>query len=128
MSPSSSLSLLRDRFRPIRLRFIAAGVYWISLLVATHLPPKDLPKTHVNDKFEHFGAYGLLTALLAACLWKSKLRPVSFFFTLIAIVWTYGVFDERTQPIFGRTCDLKDWYADASATAVVAFLATVIRR
>src|SRR4051794_28325955 len=112
---------------PIALR-VATGGYWLLLLTATHLPPKDLPKTHVSDKVEHFGTYGLLTTLLAACFWRSRTSPVRFFLTLVGVVWLYGAFDELTQPIFGRSCDVRDWLADASAAAIVGAIVTAVRR
>ena len=117
---------MRRRLAAVGLR-ITTGVYWALMLVATHLPPRDVPKTHVSDKVEHFVGYGLLTMLLAACLWRSKLRPGSYLLILIAIVWCYGAADELTQPIFDRTGDVKDWLADASAAAIVAALATAVR-
>jgi len=90
------------------------GLYWLILFTATHLPPADLPRTHINDKVEHVTAFGLLTGALYVSLWSLK-RPVWRIAAIVLpIVLIYGALDERTQPLTGRTCDLYDWYADTT--------------
>lgn len=106
-------------------------MYWLMLLTATHLPPAELPKTHVSDKIEHFTAYGVLTFLLSLAIGQRNGRLPAAVITC-AMVLTYGAIDELTQPPFGRSCDIHDWYADAAgavtATLVVWMTARLLRR
>jgi hypothetical protein len=57
--------------RPRLLRVALIG-YWIVLFTATHLPPRNVPKTGIGDKAWHFGGYSLLAALLLLVL---RMRP-----------------------------------------------------
>lgn len=108
------------------------AIYWMLILVATHLPPRDMPKVHVSDKLEHFGAYGLLSALLCACVPRLLSRSWWTSLVLLAIVAAYGAIDENTQPWFGRDCELNDWYADmigaTIAIAIMSFLVPMLWR
>src|SRR5437763_15664025 len=47
-----------------RIAWVATIAYWSALIFVTHIPPNQLPQTHVNDKVEHFVSYALLTGLL----------------------------------------------------------------
>ena len=107
--------------------WILTLLYWGAICVATHMPhvPADTPQ--VNDKVMHFMAYGLLTGLFFLSLWTLGVRPrLSVLLTLL-IVLVYGVIDERTQPYFGRTCDLIDWLADAAGTTVSLLAMSLLR-
>jgi VanZ family protein len=102
--------------------------YWATLFVFTHLPPSRLPHPDVNDKLEHFLAYGLLSGMMGLTLWVAfpTRRWVARLPLLIVVgAAAYGAFDELTQPLTRRTADIHDWFADcagAVAAAVVLFL------
>jgi VanZ family protein len=119
-----SHALRRFRFAILAL----TTVYWMGLLLATHLPPAELPKTHINDKIEHLTAYGLLAAMLHLSLWSSATRRPALVIALIVLAtgMAYGAFDELTQPWFQRTCDIRDWYADTVATALACGIGLVL--
>ena len=110
-----------------RVVWIALVGYWICLSTVTHLPPSKLPDTHIKDTYEHFTAFALLAVLLCAALsskdWTiARVAGMSF-----AIAAAYGAVDEWTQPIFGRTCALSDWFADATGAATAVALFVVVR-
>jgi VanZ family protein len=91
-------------------------VYWLILFVLTTLPGNEAINIGVNDKIEHFGAYGLLTVILYLNLFfqdkYSLLKKYPATFSLL-VASLYGMVDELHQ-IFvpGRTADIRDWLAD----------------
>jgi VanZ family protein len=92
-----------------------------------------LPQTGIKDKYEHFGAYAVLAALLCfALLSRGGMSIFDASWRTFAIVLAYGAIDEWTQPWFGRTCSLMDWIADATgagvALTVLLLAAGVVRR
>lgn len=91
------------------------AVYWVALFTLTHLPSNPV-LTHVvtvKDKSAHTIAFGLLAALLAfvVCLVRRRfgIREAVACGVGLAL---YAGFDELTQPIVGRSCDIYDWAAD----------------
>ncbi len=102
-------------------------VYWAFLLTMTHLPPKHLPDIGVNDKFEHVGAYGLLAGALFVTIWLWRPGVNHLWLVVLAVGMAYGAFDERTQPMFGRSCDFGDWMADTIGTAIAAGILTLLK-
>ena len=97
-----------------RARFIIWAFFLTAAFVTTHLPPADLgfvPK--VKDTVLHFTGF---TALGILTVWSTggasraiTLRCLGLSVFGLAV---YGVFDETTQPYFGRSCELSDWAAD----------------
>jgi VanZ family protein len=94
--------------------------YWLALFVGTHIPitPELIDVLNASDKTLHFTAYAGLAALLAA---NARLRgPLQL--RHYVLVWgltaAYGVVDEITQIPVGRTCDVRDWLADVSGSAL----------
>jgi VanZ family protein len=91
-------------------------IYWLILFILTTLPGNEAISIGVNDKIEHFGAYGLLSAILYLNLLFQKKFPLlgkyPATFTLL-VASLYGMLDELHQ-IFvpGRTADVRDWLAD----------------
>jgi VanZ family protein len=86
----------------------------------THLPPPKmgfLPR--IRDKYLHVIGF---TGLGFFTLWRQAtskrrigLRLILFwYFSLL----TYAAFDEVTQPLTGRSCELLDWCADASGAVI----------
>ena len=109
-----------------RITRIALIVSWILLAALTHLPPVTIPKTG-GDKYAHFGAYLVLGFLLSLAMGA---RGVTLKSTIvsIAIACAYGAADELTQPLVGRICDLRDWYADALGSITGALIVLGLSR
>jgi VanZ family protein len=104
------------------MRVVLLAVCWIGLLVATHLPPSAVPKTGINDKVEHFGAYAVLSSLLVFAM---RRRGIKGFLWAVAICLVYAALDEWTLIFVGRDCELLDWVADgAGAIAGTLFALT----
>jgi len=117
---------------PSRTRLPATvllACYWLLMLVGTHLPIdrwRALSGEHrfLTDKWQHYLAYAVLGALLALW-WSSRNRLTWQTASLLwGVVALYGLFDELTQPWFGRIADLLDWRADlvGSATGLGLFI------
>lgn len=107
------------------------AVYWLLLLVGTHLPWAPGPGIALlSDKVLHFAGFVGLALLLA---WMFSFRSVltkTHAVIVVVICGLYGAMDELTQPLSGRTCDVNDWLADlAGAAAGVAmfWLVSTIR-
>lgn len=100
-------------------------IYWIILFILTSLPSTLAIATDMNDKLNHFGAYGLLSILLYLNLhFQEKIKILSRFpaaFTVL-IASIYGLLDEIHQMFVpGRSAEFLDWLADflGSVTAVL---------
>ena len=100
-------------------------IYWIILFILTSLPSTLAIATDINDKINHFGAYGLLSVLLYLNLhFQEKIKILSRFpavFTVL-IASVYGFLDEIHQMFVpGRSAEFLDWLADflGSVTAVL---------
>ena len=105
--------------------------YWVTLFVFTHLPPSKLPHVNVSDKLEHFLAYGLLSFMGGVTLWVAfPNRRWVFRVPLLIVVGAaaYGAFDELTQPLTHRTCDIHDWYADCTGALGAAVVLVAFQR
>jgi len=119
-----------------RFRALSTGVlacYWLAMFTGTHWPNFTLRAYPENtDKILHISAYFGLSFLIAVrrefkrdvrlqdCLW------------IMAIIVGYSIFDEVTQPYFGRTCDifdaLADWIGGAFGLGAFAVLRRLLRR
>jgi len=102
------------------------------LFTATTLPAKELPKTGVNDKIEHFLGYFLLTFLFSNALFfqnknKSfKKFPITFALLIVAF---YGMVDEVHQYFIpGRFCDFYDWTADVTGALAAGLLYFFVKK
>ncbi len=104
-----------------RAHWIVAIVYWLAIFTLTHLPAKDIPPLPVSDKVEHMTAYGVLGILLFAAIRAGGTKRLRAAGIVIVIGLLYGAADELLQIPVGRSCDIRDWYAD-SAGIVVAVL------
>jgi VanZ family protein len=107
MSPSS-----------YRTRRLAAGlllVYWLTILVGTHLPKSHPAGSLVRggDKLVHFLAFAGLGWLLAwsAAGWGRLTAARGAGLWLVVVL--YGAIDELSQSLVtGRDTSLHDWIAD----------------
>ncbi len=102
----------------------ALVVYTITLLLATHLPERCLPRIPRVDKVMHFFAYAGLAILAgAAVVQRTSLsadpacqrRMMRIVLSLICLC---ALADELTQPLTGRSFQWSDWLADLAGAAV----------
>jgi len=103
---------------------ILAVLYLILLLTLTHWPRLGpLPEIPGKDKTLHFLAYAIATVLFLL----GYLRTLRFWSILPIMtgLLVLGALDEKTQPWVNRSCDIRDWLADAGGilTAILLFLA-----
>jgi VanZ family protein len=113
-----------------RSMWVVTVIYWMMLFLATHLPSAKLPETHINDKIEHFTAYGLLGTLLSITLaLRAKPRTFDVSVLVLMIGLAYGAIDEWLQalPIVHRDCELADWFADAAGIASAVVIVSILR-
>lgn len=100
--------------------------FWVALaclLVATHWPrlrvaPSDAPV----DKLAHAAGFGSLAAL---CMLAFPRLPR---WAVLAGMLALGAVDEWTQaiPVLHRSCDLDDWFADATGIVVALVLRSAL--
>ncbi len=96
---------------------VMAAAYFITLMVATHLPRVPRPPTPPGpiepDKLLHFGAYATLALLLAVARpWPCSRDSTQIIVTALFAVLVGGL-TEATQPLFGRNGNLHDVLANA---------------
>lgn len=105
------------------------AVYWVAMLVGTHVPPTfKAVHEEVSDKVLHFLAFAGL-AWLVAMAWQTTtgilnrrhLRWIWF------AVMLYAMLDEVTQPPFDRDASVWDLLADALGAATGLFVFTRTR-
>lgn len=108
------------------LRAVTA-FYWLTAFVLTHLPPSELPKNRIGDKYAHFITYAILSTLLYLCFWTARRSMAMSAGVVLAIGCIYGAFDELTQPLIGRLCSLNDWFANFAGVITAIGLLSLIR-
>ena len=105
-----------------KILYIPLLIYWLILLILTTLPGRDLPKTGINDKIEHFTAYFFLGFLLSlTSLFQNKFLKIKKNFALFTgiIIGLYAALDEIHQLFVpGRNCDILDWTADMIGASI----------
>lgn len=107
--------------------WIGTICYWALLFALTHLPPATIHEpTSITDKQAHFIAYAVLSFSVGITLMVTLpgRRWIPLF--VIAMAMAYGAIDERTQPMFGRDCELGDWIADALGAVSAAVVLLLI--
>jgi hypothetical protein len=122
-----------------RLTTIALVGYWLVMFGGTHWPNLSLAAYPENaDKALHLTGYAGFGFLLA--LWfsvrgaKQGTRPLGPAFLplkeyawIFAVIVGYSIFDEVSQPPFGRTCDFWDAAADWAGGLIGLGIFTVVR-
>jgi VanZ family protein len=122
-----------------RLSAIALVGYWLVMFTGTHWPNLSLAAYPENtDKVLHLSGYSGLGFLLA--LWFSLRgvdaaakpfgRPfptLKYCLLILAVIVGYSIFDEVSQPPFGRTCDFWDAVADWIGGSIGVGAFTVLR-
>ena len=110
---------------PALLVLFFAILFWgyaTALFIGTHLPPKHVSGLGANDKFLHLGAYLGLAFLFLN--WQESKRNITISSALFAVFYLslFGLFDEWTQPLVGRSAEWYDWLADAGGVCLGAVL------
>ena len=100
------------------------AAYWLAMFLLTHTPVAIPMPVVQSDKTEHFIGYGVLGAMLYASLRIANWRNAMLAALVIGLC--YGVFDEQTQKLVGRSCDLQDWFADAAGLCVAVVIGGLI--
>ena len=98
-----------------KLTIISLLIYWPAIFIVLHIPIPDLIyQANVSDKALHFLVY----LILASLLWfaarpedKVNWRKRRVWWVVLAAV-IYGVTDEITQCMVGRSCDIADFFAN----------------
>ena len=102
-----------------RLVTVALAVYWILLILGTHLPGTSAGTVRLPDKWLHFTAYAGLAFLLATTVTAYRRPRWSTYAWMAAVLLICAALDEISQrPIPGRHADLADWLADARGIAI----------
>lgn len=107
----------------VRLAVLLLAVYWLLIFTGTHIPRPPSTGIENADKAQHFIAFLGLAFLLAWAIPASK-KNVGVKMTVgFLVAACYGVFDELTQSLVGRSTDLYDYYADVAGalTGVVVY-------
>lgn len=102
----------------------------MGLFAATHVPVDvETIAPESSDKLIHTLAYAGLTLLLATT-WELSVGRLNARHLTLAwlVVALYAVFDEITQNLVGRVCDVRDWLADATGAAIGLLLFVALRR
>jgi hypothetical protein len=97
------------------------GFAIVAIVITTSLmPPKNLPKVNLSDKFEHALAYAVLAFWFASIVLRR-----SFIWVGIGLLALGGAI-EITQSMmpYGREGDWYDLYADAAGIALGLLLAS----
>jgi VanZ family protein len=96
-----------------RASSLVLGCYWLIMFTGTHWPHVNLQSYPTNfDKVLHFTGYAVFGFLIA--VWVSTRRKFGLreFAAGFAVIFAYAIFDEVTQPYFGRDCEFLDMVAD----------------
>jgi len=102
--------------------WVIAGLFWLLLFVATHIPlkpDKNHPPNGRDDKVQHCVAYaGLAFLLCTAGAIDGRFRRALVPNVLIVLV-AYAAADEWLQQYIPyREGDFKDWIADMLGTGI----------
>jgi len=114
------------------LPWLALGIYWPLIFVATHIPAARMPHMQIfgRDVTLHFTAYFVLTLLF----WLARYRYLKpdwlrrTPYLVIAIIALYAAADEFLQMFVSRHADLIDWLADMVGCLIAMAILTLLRR
>lgn len=100
-----------------RLSIILLALYWVAMIVGTHVPADYIPPTfNWVDKAYHFAAYaGLAVLIVNAFGFRNVMRHgPSAMGGLLLLLCLHGAIDEVTQSFIpGRFPSVADWIADS---------------
>lgn len=113
-----------------KLTIVALACYWPTLFILAHIPiPHVVREAEVSDKTLHFLAYLLLVFLFWSAVAPSdkvNWRRATTWWVLFVTV-SYGAIDELLQNyVMGRSCDIRDFFADVAAVFTGLILLSVL--
>ena len=113
-----------------KLTIVALAFYWPTLFILAHIPiPHVVREAEVSDKTLHFLAYLLLVFLFWSAVASSEKvdwRRATAWWVFLVIV-SYGAIDEVLQNYgVGRSCDIRDFFADVLAVITGLILLSVL--
>jgi len=94
---------------------------WGLMLVMTHGSPDDIAQLHslgLNDRIDHFLAFGLLGGLLSLSLWAVFPKRPLLLSLALPILLVYAAIDELTRTQTTSDAQVRRWLADAAGAAV----------
>jgi hypothetical protein len=94
---------------------------WGLMLVMTHGSPDEVPQLRslgLNDRVDHFLAFGLLGGLLSLSLWAVFPKRPLLLSLALPILLVYAAVDEVTRPEATFLAEARHWLADAAGAAV----------
>jgi VanZ family protein len=96
------------------MRLVIWFSYLFAAFAATHTPKADrvLVPSFLSDLAMHFAGYAVLGGLTMWMLSPARRMPLRLMGASCLGLMAYAAFDELTQPLVGRACELGDWVAD----------------
>jgi VanZ family protein len=101
----------------------------LGVLALTHIPQEALPRVfahRLQDKIEHFAAYGLIAAFLILSL-RRPVPPLLLLAVLCGLA-LIGALDEVTQPLVRRHASLMDYASDLAGMAAACCILLLRKR
>jgi VanZ family protein len=107
--------------RHARLWYALGVLLILAVVIASLVPPRELPRVHISDKIEHLLAY------LSLAIWFAGLVSVRHYLWLALALLALGGGIEIAQGLMGlgREADWRDFFADAKGTGLGLLLGLV---
>lgn len=99
--------------------FLAVTAYGIALFWINHIPQIGVSLGGGKDKYAHFGAYGLLSFLIAWGFFPERRGTARGYALIFLMSAAYGAMDELLQTFVpNRSAEWQDWFADLSGAGL----------
>jgi VanZ family protein len=111
--------------RPVLLTLTI--LYWLLVIAMNHLPRPPHVGSSMSDTTKHLMSFGLLGSLLYLSIWAVRPNRRWPGLYAMALILVYAALDEWTQPLTGRSCEMRDFLADVIGAAAGLFVVGVVR-
>jgi hypothetical protein len=101
--------------RSARVLTVLCVIAWIGAFTATHVPLNRVLRDmefRPSDVWLHMVGYFGLTTIFLLTMFARRWRRYRRLVTILHVIPIYGVIDELTQPLVGRTAAVTDWLAN----------------
>ncbi len=101
--------------RSARVLTVLCIIAWIGAFTATHVPLDRVLRDmefRPSDVWLHMVGYFGLTTIFVLMTIARRWRRYRRLVTVLHVIPIYGVIDELTQPLVGRTAAVTDWLAN----------------
>lgn len=105
---------------------IVCAALWLAALVATHLPPQDVPNIHASDKVLHGIGFFVLGCMFWLVLRARGSGGALRVLGTLAVLMLYAGFDEITQPLFDRSAEWGDWNTDCLGATLAIIVCELV--